>query len=110
MRHKEQDKMRYGQIVLGPPGSGKSTYCCTLQQYFQLTNRNCVVVNLDPANENISFDLLILFTGRYKCDINITELITLDDAMTTYSLGPNGGRFCISMLMGKGCCFVWSSF
>lgn len=50
--------MRYGQVVLGPPGSGKSTYCCTLQNYFQLTNRKCVVVNLDPANENITHCLL----------------------------------------------------
>ncbi|OAO12770.1 GPN-loop GTPase 2 [Blastocystis sp. ATCC 50177/Nand II] len=68
--------MRYGQVVLGPPGSGKSTYCCTLQNYFQLTNR------------------------KYTCDINITDLITLDDAMTTYSLGPNGGLlFCMEFLL-----------
>ena len=83
--------MRYGQVVLGPPGSGKSTYCCTLQNYFQVTNRKCVVVNLDPANENITYSFCKGIIRRYKCDINITDLITLDDAMTTYSLGPNGG-------------------
>jgi hypothetical protein len=33
--------------------------------------RKCCVVNLDPANECI----------KYKVDINIDELVTLDDVM-----------------------------
>ena len=47
--------MRYGQIVLGPPGSGKSTYCCVLQKYYAASDRKCIVVNLDPANDNIPY-------------------------------------------------------
>lgn len=41
--------------MLGPPGSGKSTYCHTLQNYFEVTGRESIVVNLDPANDNLSF-------------------------------------------------------
>ncbi|KAL7518351.1 hypothetical protein ACHAWX_003193 [Stephanocyclus meneghinianus] len=41
----------YGQIVIGAPGSGKTTYCNGMQQYLRLLGRDCWVVNLDPANE-----------------------------------------------------------
>ena len=41
----------YGQVVIGPPGSGKTTYCNGMQQYLRLLVRDCWVVNLDPANE-----------------------------------------------------------
>ncbi len=44
-------------------------------------NRKAVVVNLDPANENLT----------YECDINIYELINIDDVMINCKLGPNGG-------------------
>jgi GTPase SAR1 family protein len=43
----------YGQIVVGPPGSGKTTYCDGMQQYLRLVGRtDTLVVNLDPANES----------------------------------------------------------
>ena len=43
----------YGQIVVGPPGSGKTTYCNGMQQYLRLVGRtDALVVNLDPANES----------------------------------------------------------
>jgi len=43
----------YGQIVVGPPGSGKTTYCNGTQQYLRLVGRtDTLVVNLDPANES----------------------------------------------------------
>jgi hypothetical protein len=41
----------YGQIVIGAPGAGKTTYCDGMQQYLRLLGRECHVVNLDPANE-----------------------------------------------------------
>mmetsp|Transcript_892 Transcript_892/g.1185 ORF Transcript_892/g.1185 Transcript_892/m.1185 type:complete len:385 (-) Transcript_892:337-1491(-) len=44
----------YGQVVVGPPGSGKTTYCNGMQQYMRLLGRNAWVVNLDPANERIT--------------------------------------------------------
>ena len=41
----------YGQIIIGAPGAGKTTYCDGMQQYLRLLGRQCYVVNLDPANE-----------------------------------------------------------
>ena len=36
---------------MGPPGSGKTTFCAGMQQYLRLLGRDASVVNLDPANE-----------------------------------------------------------
>ena len=38
----------------------------------------------------ISFPTYLFYS--YKCAIDITELITLEDAMNEFSLGPNGGK------------------
>ena len=58
-------------IIVGPSGSGKSTLTDGLQQFMAAIGRKCCVVNLDPANECI----------KYKFDISIDELVTLDDVM-----------------------------
>ncbi|KAJ1861489.1 hypothetical protein H4R99_005927 [Coemansia sp. RSA 1722] len=81
--------MPFGQIVIGPPGSGKTTYCNGMHQFLTALGRKTVVVNLDPANESMT----------YECAVNIEDLITLDDAMEAYQLGPNGGMvYCIEYL------------
>lgn len=82
-------EMPFGEIVVGSPGSGKSTYCYGKQQLLTALNRPISVVNLDPANDNIP----------YPCAIDITSLITLQDVMDTYGLGPNGGMlYCMEYL------------
>ncbi|OAY76832.1 GPN-loop GTPase 3, partial [Ananas comosus] len=73
--------MGYAQLVIGPAGSGKSTYCSSLYQHCETTRRTIHVVNLDPAAEN--FD--------YPVAMDIRELISLDDVMEELGLGPNGG-------------------
>ncbi|KAF8631114.1 hypothetical protein AX17_005159 [Amanita inopinata Kibby_2008] len=81
--------MPFGEVVCGSPGSGKSTYCYGKHQLFSALNRPISIVNLDPANDNIP----------YPCAINISSLITLQDAMNTYGLGPNGGMlYCMEYL------------
>ncbi|KAJ3276578.1 GPN-loop GTPase 2 [Terramyces sp. JEL0728] len=81
--------MPFGQVVVGPPGCGKTTYCYGLSQVYTAIERPYIIINLDPANDGVP----------YKADIDISELITLQDAMDEYSLGPNGGLiFCMEYL------------
>ena len=71
----------FGQLVIGPPGSGKTTYCNGIQHFFALAGRPCAVVNLDPANHN----------PPYECAVSIEELISLEEVQNELDLGPNGG-------------------
>ncbi|KAK8947370.1 hypothetical protein KSP39_PZI007397 [Platanthera zijinensis] len=81
--------MGYAQLVIGPAGSGKSTYCSSLHQHCETTRRTIHIVNLDPAAEH--FD--------YPVAADIRELISVDDAMEDLNLGPNGGlMYCMEQL------------
>ncbi|XP_029475873.1 GPN-loop GTPase 3 isoform X1 [Rhinatrema bivittatum] len=79
---------RYAQLVMGPAGSGKSTYCSTMVQHCETLNRLIQVVNLDPAAEHFEYSVMA----------DIRELIEVDDVMEddTLRFGPNGGLvFCM---------------
>ncbi|KAL5639135.1 hypothetical protein ACGC1H_006599 [Rhizoctonia solani] len=81
--------MPFGEIIIGSPGSGKSTYAFGKQQLLAALQRPIAVVNLDPANDHVP----------YKCDIDIASLISLQDVMDEYGLGPNGGMlYCMEYL------------
>ncbi|KAK2351115.1 GPN-loop GTPase QQT1 [Trifolium repens] len=81
--------MGYAQLVIGPAGSGKSTYCSSLYQHCETVRRAIHIVNLDPAAEN--FD--------YPVAMDVRELISLDDVMEELGLGPNGGLvYCMEHL------------
>jgi len=75
--------MRYAQLVMGPAGSGKSTYCAALTAHAQDCKRTINVVNLDPAAEFFN----------YQPIADIRDLIQVDDVMEDEELrfGPNGG-------------------
>ena len=47
--------MVFGQVVIGPPGSGKTTYCQGMVQYLAALGRQVAVINLDPANETLPY-------------------------------------------------------
>lgn len=81
--------MGYAQLVIGPAGSGKSTYCSSLYRHCETMRRTINIVNLDPAAEN--FD--------YPVTVDIRELINLEDVMEELGLGPNGGLiYCMEEL------------
>ncbi|KAI9794362.1 MAG: hypothetical protein M1816_005431 [Peltula sp. TS41687] len=73
--------MPFAQLVVGPPGSGKSTYCNGMHQFMSAIGRKCSIVNLDPANDRTS----------YPCALDVRDLVTLDEIMREEELGPNGG-------------------
>ncbi|EGW32131.1 uncharacterized protein SPAPADRAFT_152618 [Spathaspora passalidarum NRRL Y-27907] len=72
----------FGQIVIGPPGSGKSTYCYGMYQFMSAIGRKSCIVNLDPANDRLPYP---------DCALDIRDFITLEDIMEELNLGPNGG-------------------
>ena len=51
----ETSDMLCGVIVIGAPGTGKTTFCYGLQQFFEQLDRKHAIVNLDPANENMAY-------------------------------------------------------
>ena len=82
--------VNYGQMILGPAGSGKSTYCKIMQEHAEVLKREIVVINLDPAAESF----------KYNCDIDIRELVTVVDVMLKQKLGPNGALiYCMEYLL-----------
>lgn len=56
----------YGQLVIGPPGSGKTTYCHHINEFYKELERNVAVVNLDPANEQMCYTAQIDIVSRNK--------------------------------------------
>ena len=85
---------RYCQVVIGPAGSGKSTYCSNLMRHCEDISRRINIANLDPAAEY--FD--------YTPDVDVRELITLEDVLDdedeSVKFGPNGGLvFCMEFLI-----------
>ncbi|KAL4752053.1 hypothetical protein BDW72DRAFT_212295 [Aspergillus terricola var. indicus] len=73
--------MPFAQLVIGPPGAGKSTYCNGMHQFLGAIGRKCSIVNLDPANDKTS----------YPCALDVRDLVTLEEIMSEDRLGPNGG-------------------
>ena len=85
---------RYCQVVIGPAGSGKSTYCSNLMRHCEDISRRINIANLDPAAEY--FD--------YTPDVDVRELISLEDVLDdedeSVKFGPNGGLvFCMEFLI-----------
>eukprot|EP00906_Rhabdomonas_costata_P032199 RCo045378 len=82
--------MPFGQLIMGPPGSGKTTYCKGMAEFLETSlGRRVAVVNLDPANDSLP----------YTPAVDIHELVTLEQVMTQEHLGPNGGFvFCMEYL------------
>lgn len=84
----------FGQLIIGPPGSGKTTYSAAFQDYHNKTqavpsSRHVYVVNLDPANADMP----------YECAIDLVDLITVDDVCDNLQLGPNGSlMYCVEYI------------
>ncbi|KAK0730707.1 GPN-loop GTPase [Lasiosphaeris hirsuta] len=81
---------KFGVMVMGPAGAGKSTFCASLITHLQLNRRSAFYINLDPAAESF----------EHTPDLDIKDLISLEDVMEEMKLGPNGGLiYCFEFLM-----------
>ncbi|KAG7563077.1 hypothetical protein FFLO_01509 [Filobasidium floriforme] len=70
----------FAQLVTGPPGAGKTTYCHGMHQFLTALDRPVAIINLDPAVPN----------PPYPCALNLNDLISLEEIMHDNQLGPNG--------------------
>jgi len=78
------------QMVMGPAGTGKTTYCRTIQEHCAAVKRTVHIVNLDPAADEL----------EYEPAFDVRDLITVEDVMEELELGPNGGLiYCMEYLM-----------
>ncbi|KAL8296895.1 hypothetical protein RB601_003538 [Gaeumannomyces tritici] len=81
---------KFGVMVMGPAGAGKSTFCASLITHLRMNRRSSFYVNLDPAAESF----------EHAPDLDIKDLISLEDVMEEMGLGPNGGLiYCFEFLM-----------
>lgn len=82
--------MKFAQLVIGPAGSGKSSYCNAIYEHCCVEHRIVHVLNLDPACDELP----------YPVSIDIRELISLNDVCEELKLGPNGGLvYCMEYLI-----------
>jgi GTPase SAR1 family protein len=68
-------------FILGPAGSGKTTYCHRMGEflYKEYGPSNVKRVNLDPGNDLVP----------YKVDVDVSQLVSVEDVMDRMNLGPN---------------------
>ncbi len=69
-------------FVLGPAGSGKSTFSSAFKDWMGNNSYLANVVNMDPGADFLPYDP----------DVDIRDYIILSDIMDEYSLGPNGAQ------------------
>ena len=69
-----------GQIFIGIPGCGKTSFCFSMKKIINSTEEIPVSINLDPGS---NLNLL-------NFDINIQELIISYEIIPELNLGPNG--------------------
>ena len=80
---------KFGQLIIGAPGSGKTTYIKAMKDFYSQCGRKALSINLDPANDN----------KNSIFDIDIRQLINLEDVEKKLKLGPNGSfLYCINFL------------
>ena len=72
---------RHAVVVIGPAGSGKTTFCDVLSRHASIAkHRTLHCVNMDPAVVNVP----------YRVSFDVRDIATVADTQTADNLGPNG--------------------
>ncbi len=71
---------QFGQIIIGYPGAGKTTFCYTFSKFLSSSFKNPILINFDPGND----------TYEFFFEINICKLIFVPEISSELHLGPNG--------------------
>eukprot|EP00759_Apiculatamorpha_spiralis_P028717 PhF_6_TR31198/c0_g1_i1/m.45755/K06883/K06883; uncharacterized protein len=72
---------RHAVVVIGPAGSGKTTFCDVMRKHAEIAHQRIVhVVNMDPAVSVLP----------YPVSFDIRDLITVNATQQSEGLGPNG--------------------
>ncbi|KAM4699583.1 GPN-loop GTPase 2 [Discoglossus pictus] len=91
MAAEELPLLGFGQVVIGPPGSGKSTYVRAMHALLTSMGRPAAIINLDPAGEE-----------EPGAAVSLRELLGLQEVMEELRLGPNGALlYCMEYLQGN---------
>ncbi|POM77132.1 GPN-loop GTPase, partial [Phytophthora palmivora] len=83
--------MRCCQMVMGPAGTGKSTYCNNMHEFCAASGRMTYVVNLDPAADQFDYPVAFAPVHLTSFVLDIRDLISVEDVMEELGYGPNGG-------------------
>lgn len=82
--------MKNGFLIVGPAGSGKTSYCIEILKIKTFQKDKFKIVNLDPSNNYWNSPDII----------DIRKVIKIEDAILELSLGPNGALiFCMEYLL-----------
>lgn len=79
-----------GLFIIGPAGSGKTSFCNELKKTIISQRKSVAIINLDPASEKLI----------YEPEIDIKNLIKCYEVGEELGLGPNGSLlFCMEYLL-----------
>ena len=85
----KRNNMRLLVYVLGPAGSGKSTFTASFSEWLLNEAGIALLMNLDPASTYLP----------YTPDIDIRTYVDAREIMKKYNLGPNGAIIASTDLM-----------
>lgn len=67
-------------FVVGPAGTGKTTFCHKMYEYLQNLEKEVYYINLDPSS-----------SSKISCVFDINDAISTEEVMKECNMGPNGG-------------------